>query len=223
MSAKFPRIPHLPFSPGATPDDERMADVGSLVGEPLILTEKVDGANVCLTREAVYARSHSGPAKGAMFDQLKGIHAEKRFLILPNLSVFCEWCRFVHSLEYRDLPDPPLLVIGARHDTTGVWCSFREIEDLALELELETVPALGYINPSTDALLREQVEEVVRLPSQFGGVREGIVVRHAYAVADDRFSKFHAKYVREGFKAGESLESRGLVPQPRRHQRDAAE
>jgi hypothetical protein len=214
MSAKFPRIPHLPFSPGATPDDERMADVSSLVGAPLILTEKVDGANVCLTREMVYARSHSGPAKGAMFDQLKALHADKRFLIAPNLSIFCEWCMFVHSLEYQDLPDPPLLVLGVRHDTTGVWRSFREVENLALELKFETVPALGYLNPSTAALLREQVEEVARLPSKFGGVQEGIVVRHADAVADNRFSKFHAKYVREGFKAGESFKSAGLAPQP---------
>jgi hypothetical protein len=182
-----------------------MTDVDLLLGQPLVLTEKVDGANVCMTRDAVYARSHSGPARGPMFDRLKAIHAEKRWLIVPGVSVFCEWCMFVHSVEYANLPDPPLLVIGVRRDSTGVWGSWGDLDTQALTLGLERAPEVGTIMPSKPELLQREVEELAAMPSVFGGQREGIVVRHAGAVADDRFAKFHAKYVNEGFVAGAQL------------------
>lgn len=168
------------------------------------VTEKMDGANVCLTAEQVYARSHSGPAKGRMFDRLKGIHAETRHMIPSYLSVFCEWCMYVHTVEYTSLPSP-LLVIGVRDDDTGTWFGWRETDVFANRIGLRTVPSLDVRPIETEDALRRLVENCASFPSNFGKRSEGVVVRVSEPVADERFGKFFAKFVNEGFEPGEQL------------------
>ena len=62
MSIKYPRSMHLPFSPGATKSDKKMneADLEFLLGGEVVITEKMDGSNACMTNEEVFARSHGG-------------------------------------------------------------------------------------------------------------------------------------------------------------------
>lgn len=209
MSAKFPRIAHLPWSPGATSDDKRMEGIDQFLGRDVLLLEKMDGANVCLTTQNVYARSHSAPAKGRMFDRLKGVHAQVAPLIPAHLSVFCEWCMYVHMIEYdfsrRDGWGLPLFVIGVRDDQTGAWLGWSEVKKRAENLGLDTVPFLTAARPESEGSLRQLVEEVAGRPSSFGKTREGVVVRVPEPVADGRFGTFTAKYVNEGFEAGVEL------------------
>ncbi len=63
---KYPRMPHLPWSPGATRDDQRLEDVEHFLGREIVVTEKIDGANLCLTRGDVFARTHSGRRGGVI-------------------------------------------------------------------------------------------------------------------------------------------------------------
>ena len=56
MSAKYPRSFHLPWSPGGTSDDKRIADVSTLLARELVITEKCDGSNLTYTRRGVFAR-----------------------------------------------------------------------------------------------------------------------------------------------------------------------
>jgi hypothetical protein len=115
VSKKFPRISHLPWSPGGTRDDRRLLDVSGLLGATLVITEKLDGANICFCRDTVYARSHSGPVKHPAFDFLKAFHARIKTLLRPEESVFCEYCYAVHTIEYELLPSY-LFAIGIRND-----------------------------------------------------------------------------------------------------------
>jgi len=209
MNAKFPRIAHLPWSPGATDDDKRLETVDQFLGRSVIITEKLDGANVCLTADELYARSHSGPAKGAMFNRLKALHAQRAPMIPLHLSVFCEWCLYVHSVEYdfkgREHPGLPLFVIGVRDDQTGAWFGWSEMEKFAERIDLDTVPFATVIQTESAFELQKAIELVAATPSSFGRRREGVVLRVPEPVADENFGKFTAKYVNEGFKAGEQL------------------
>ncbi|MET3986910.1 hypothetical protein ABIC27_004807 [Streptomyces sp. PvR034] len=48
MRTHYPRTPHLPWSPGATPDDVRAGDLSGLPGlrgREVVVTEKLDGSN----------------------------------------------------------------------------------------------------------------------------------------------------------------------------------
>jgi hypothetical protein len=44
MSPKYPRTPHLPWSPGGTSDDRRLTDVSSLLNVGLVITENERGS-----------------------------------------------------------------------------------------------------------------------------------------------------------------------------------
>lgn len=219
MSAKFPRIAHLPFSPGATPDDERMENLTLLLGSPVVLMEKMDGANVCLTNDTVYARSHSGPAKGRMFDELKAYHATIRHLIPPGCSVFAEWCAAVHSIEYFSEHFPRLFIIGARDDEHNTWTDWHHLYGWAGMLGCQVVPLnrIGVFQSVDD--LRKAVEYHASERSSWGPRCEGVVVRIEQAFDDKFFPEVVAKYVNKGFKAGDALDGDKLQWQPGRIRR----
>ncbi|MFF4622910.1 RNA ligase family protein [Nonomuraea jabiensis] len=57
MRVHYPRTPHLPWSPGATPDDVRAGDLSGLRGREVVVTEKLDGENTTLYSDGMHARS----------------------------------------------------------------------------------------------------------------------------------------------------------------------
>ncbi|MEV4363854.1 RNA ligase family protein [Nonomuraea sp. NPDC049625] len=57
MRVHYPRTPHLPWSPGATPDDVRAGDLSGLRGREVVVTEKLDGENTTLYADGMHARS----------------------------------------------------------------------------------------------------------------------------------------------------------------------
>ncbi|CAL9352359.1 hypothetical protein SUDANB15_00486 [Streptomyces sp. enrichment culture] len=57
MRVPYPRTPHLPWSPGAAPDDIRAGDLSGLRGREVVVTEKLDGENTTLYADGLHARS----------------------------------------------------------------------------------------------------------------------------------------------------------------------
>lgn len=195
MSAKYPRSFHLPWSPGGTSDDKRLHDVSALVGVEIVVTEKCDGSNLTYTSKAVFSRSHSGPPSHPSFDLAKATHGRIRHMISDGISVFCEYCYAVHSIEYRDLPDYSL-VFGVRDDAGGLWWDWDMVAAQAADLGLPTVPLLFRGNVGSEKELVDLTTSLAAEPSFFGGSREGVVVRRAGAFPDAAFSKSLGKWVR---------------------------
>ena len=195
MSAKYPRSFHLPWSPGGTSDDKRMADVGPLLGVELVITEKCDGSNLTYTRKNVFSRSHAGPPSHPSFDLAKATHGQIGYLIAEGLSVFCEYCYAIHSIEYEGLPDYSL-VFGVRDDVRNVWWDWDMVVVQASDLGLPTVPVLFRGVVGSERELEALTTALAGEPSAFGGAREGVVVRLAGEFPDDRFAQSLAKWVR---------------------------
>lgn len=195
---KYPRTFHLPYSPGATKEDRIARDVSRLVGKHLLLTEKMDGSNVCLTREAVFARSHNGPPTHPSFDLLKAHHSQVRFDIPEHVEIFGEWLYAVHSIKYNRLPS--YLQVFAVRDGTS-WWSWEDTREMANEIMASTVPAIFDFVPSSEDDLRSKVE-VVTVHNFFkpscGSDREGIVVRPVGDFWQDEFETSVLKWVRPG-------------------------
>lgn len=193
-SAKYPRTPHLPCSPGAGSDDKVLGSVDHLLNIPVVLTEKMDGSNLCMTRHAVFARSHNGPPTHPSFDFAKQLHGELRHAIPDGFSVFGEYLYAVHSIVYSDLPGH-FLVFGVREDTTGKWWSWEMVKQMAEELRLPTVPYMA-----TKMFRRaDDFETVCKAlttdhASSCGETTEGVVLRVAEEYTDPSVSV--AKYVR---------------------------
>ncbi len=197
MSAKYPRSFHLPWSPGGTSDDKRMADVSGLLGVEIVITEKCDGSNLTYTRKSVFSRSHSGPPSHPSFDLAKATHASIAHLLSDGMSLFCEYCYAVHSIEYDALPGYSL-VFGVRDDALGLFWEWDMIVAQAKDLGLPTVPVLfrGIVESEHD--LEALTSALAREPSAFGGQREGVVVRVGGEFPDAMFQRSLAKWVRRG-------------------------
>jgi hypothetical protein len=190
----------LPFSPGGTNDDRRIESIDSFLGPALVLTEKMDGSNVCLEAKAVYARSHGSAPNHPSFDALKAMHAVVKNRIPESYQIFGEWLYAKHSIAYSALPGY-LMVFGVRDLARcegGEWVKWEEVELWADELGCPTVPVLwrgsGHYR---DFEIKNLVEELAKQPSRCGGPREGVVVRVAHQFPDSLFSTSVAKWVRK--------------------------
>ena len=222
MNTKYPRIPHLPWSPGATRDDRRLGSVDSLLNAPIVITEKMDGSNVCLAPNAVYARSHGSVPTHPSFNELKSIHATLRGYIPGDCFIYGEWCFARHSISYEK--DPPHLQVFALLDTsTGIWSPFAEVRSMVKRL-LEHSPLIALVpelfcgTVETEVQLKTLVDRLAKQPSFFGPDREGLVVRWAGPIPGDSFSVAVAKWVRANHVQTDKHWSRGPIVRHGRNQ-----
>lgn len=197
-SPKYNRTFHMPWSKGATNDDKIATSMDSLIGVPIVLTEKMDGSNTSLEKEGCFARTHAGPPTHPSFDMLKVLHAQLKYLLPKGIQYFGEWCYAKHSIEYDALPNY-FLLFGIR-DTyvsrVSNWYSWESVETMAQAFGLSTVPVLfkGAVNSEKE--LQELVESFMNQPSVCGGIREGVVARVAKEFLDVDFSTHVMKCVR---------------------------
>jgi hypothetical protein len=196
MSPKYPRTPHLPWSPGGTSDDRRLASVDPLLEDRLIITEKMDGSNVCLEADACFARSHASTPKHPSFDAFKSFHASVRHLLPEGLQVFGEWLYAKHSIGYSALPHY-FLAFGVRDLKTMTWGSWEEVELWAEEIGVPTVPVLGRCKPANEIALKVFTNRLASSRNRSGDQREGIVVRKMAGFSDNAFDTSVAKWVRK--------------------------
>jgi hypothetical protein len=197
MSPKYPRTPHLPFSPGGTSDDRRIESVEAFLCTDIVLTEKMDGSNVCLETNACYARTHTTQPQHVSFDTFKALHATVKSRIPEGTQVFGEWLYAKHSIAYETLPSY-LMVFGVRDLKTSRWAPWAEVELWAEKLGVATTPVLAresWLN--REWKIRELVGLHARMPSRCGGVCEGVVIRVAKSFSDTSFETSVAKWVRE--------------------------
>lgn len=199
-SPKYNRTFHFPFSPGATNDDKIASSMNSLIGVPIVLTEKVDGSNTSLESDGCYARTHSGAPTHKSFDMLKVLHASVKDIIEPGTQIFGEWCYARHSIEYIALPSY-FLLFGVRYlnadELSHRWGSWTDVEMWAGDIGVSTVPVLYTGVVKDDSELKELVQSFMNEPSACGGIREGVVARVAEGFNDDEFSSSVLKCVRK--------------------------
>lgn len=200
---KYPRTRHLPWSPEVASDDKRMSEeelLDSLLAESfIVVTEKMDGGNCCLTRGTVFARSHGHEAQGRQYDLLKRIHSAIGHLIPERVAVYGEWLYARHSIKYTDLPTP-FLVFGVLDMETDTWLSWSAVTQVAEALGLDTVPTLpmspvpnpGDRGKGMDAWPR------AKGPSRYGPEREGYVMRVKHGFPFTAFREAVGKSVRKG-------------------------
>lgn len=192
---KYPRTMHLPWSPGTTSDDRIARSVDHMVGEAIVITEKLDGENCAMTRHGVYARSHAAFTTSPWSQACRQLHQLLRHSIDEGMYLFGENMEGIHSIEYPKL-DHYFHLFGVRHDQT--WLTWDEVEDIAYLLDVPTVPVLFRGSVSSTNELRELVDTLVGGPSEYGPKIEGIVVRKTWAFTDQEFGDNVYKWVRKG-------------------------
>ncbi|MCB9674579.1 MAG: AAA family ATPase [Alphaproteobacteria bacterium] len=185
MRTKYPRTPHLPWSPGATGDDVRLADVDRFEGREVVVTEKLDGENTTLYRDGLHARSLDS-AHHPSRTWVKALHARIAASLPDDVRVCGESLAARHSIAYADLDGFFYAFSVWRGDTALSW------DDTVAFAHARGLPTPRVLYRGT--FDRKRIRALKVHPER----EEGYVVRLADAFAYADFGASVAKWVRPG-------------------------
>ncbi|WP_374278163.1 RNA ligase family protein [Azonexus sp.] len=152
---RFPHTPHLAWLGKGKPRDDKVlsqAEVADFLAEPVVLEEKIDGANLGFSvgKDGMLRAQNRGqyltrPFIG-QFSRLNNwlaIHEEALFDALgESLILFGEWVAAVHSLEYPELPDYFLAFDVYDRNEQRFWSTARR-DVLLGKLGLHCIDQIG--------------------------------------------------------------------------------
>lgn len=181
---KYPRTPHLPWSPGATSDD--VWSVANFEGKRVIVTEKMDGENTTMYNDHIHARSIDSRHHESR-SWVKALHQQLAHQIPQGWRLCGENCFAEHSIRYEQLPSYFLLF--SIWDEENRCLSWEETVEWAQLLELVVPPVLfdGIWDEGVIRALDERLDLALQ---------EGYVVRTADGFDYTSFVSHVAKWVR---------------------------
>lgn len=200
---KYPRTFHLSFSPEVHSDDKvcDMTDVQKLIDDEIeiVITEKLDGGNVCLSPEGVFARSHAQETSCPTFDYIKNVHyyPNKVDIVSDNLKVFGENMFAIHSVEYTNLKEY-FYAFNILNQNTQTYMSVGDMHEWSIAHNIDIAPVLYSGVIKSVKWLEKFLAEEMKKESELGGEREGFVIRVKDSFLAEDFSKSVFKYVRKG-------------------------
>lgn len=188
MRTHYPRTPHLPWSPGATSDDVRLADLAGLSGCEVVVTEKLDGENTTLYADGLHARSLDSahhPSRG----WVKALQGRIGPRIPAGWRICGENMFARHSIPYEDLASH---FYGFSVWDGDVCLDWDRTVVFLRDLGIPTPPVLwrGVFDARAEKALRALKPDTLR--------QEGYVVRPAEGFPAAAFRRRVAKWVRPG-------------------------
>lgn len=186
---KYPRTPHLPFSPGMTSDDKMVSAAGLVTLQScgdLVVTEKMDGGNVTMTNSHFFARSLDSGTH-PWDTHAKALHASVKHDIPVGWRVSGESLYAQRSVAYTGLRGP-FYVFGIWDEQNNLL-SWDDTEEWAEMLGLPIVPTLyrgADFEQASDVWFQQKNPDI----------SEGFVMRNADQFPYDDFNVNVAKYVR---------------------------
>ncbi len=183
---KYPRTRHLPWSPGAGPDDQFTEGIEPFIGQRVIVSEKMDGENTTLYADHVHARSIDSQHHPSR-NWVKALHGRIAFQIPSGWRLCGENLYAVHSIAYEQLPS--YFMLFSIWDENNRCLDWETTLEWAARLELRTVPVLY-----DGAFDQDWFDTFDCNPK----TSEGYVVRLADGFSFDAFGRSVAKWVRAG-------------------------
>ena len=183
---KYPRTPHLPWSPGVTKDDVRCVNTDTFVGKNIVITEKMDGENTSLYKDHTHARSVDSRHHPSR-DWVKRMHAKIAHEIPRGWRICGENLYAQHSIVYEKLKS---YFYGFSIWNDKNYClSWPDTMEWFSLLELDVPPVLyrGLWDETLVGSIDIDVNAV-----------EGYVVRLESEFHYDSFNTSVAKWVRRG-------------------------
>jgi hypothetical protein len=178
---RYPRIPHLVAGRASGGDHTLGADERhAMLSKPVVIEEKLDGANVmlwlqdgyvqCATRGGADALDRAGQ-RGLLRAWTSRRAGDVRRLLRLSDVVYAEWLYVVHTIRYDQLPS--YLIVLDLHPREYGFVTVDERNDQCAAVNLATPPEL--FRGSVDGI--DDVERLLR-PSEYGAaLAEGVVVR----------------------------------------------
>jgi hypothetical protein len=198
---KYPHTPYFDFSPAVSEKDKNRKDVyidlQHLLNKPLVFTIKMDGSNLGMTREKIFARN-GVDARHKSFDLAKVLHNKIKENIPQDEIWFGEWLYAKHSIHYTDL-ESYFQLFAIYFIKDDYWTSVSWMKTLADRVGIKIVPLLtrNFMNgpqygdiKTLKQVIQQEGDKVIRKG------HEGIVVRTKEGFYAKDLNKCIAKYVR---------------------------
>ena len=200
---KFPSTPHLAWlSAGNVRDDKLMTpqEVKDFLSGPVIIEEKVDGANLGLSfgdNGEMRFQNRGNWLKGKLdgqWERLRGWAAAHEHALRAHLPqqhiLFGEWCYARHSVTYNHLPDWFLAFDVFDTVSERFWRTGRR-NQLLLDCGLACVPEV-----TRGTFTLDKIKVMLAGSSAVGdSLREGLYLRRE----DQQFLIARAKIIRPEF------------------------
>jgi len=182
---KFPSTPHLVWQGEADVRDDKVltpAQVEVFLSGPVLVEEKVDGANLGLSFDATgrLRRQNRGNwlegKLSGQWERLRGWTAEHearlRDVLPQDHILFGEWCYATHSVRYDRLPDWFLVFDVYDRKQRRFWSASRR-DALAAAARFAVVPRVA-----SGIFVRSDLLAMLDGPSALGdGPCEGLYLR----------------------------------------------
>lgn len=187
---KYPSTKHFEWSCHVTTDDKIQLDLSRLLGQDVIVTEKMDGENTNLYRSHFHARSldsNNHPSR----NWVKGSWAAIRHEIPEGWRICGENLYAKHSIHYTNLST--YFEVFSIWDENNVCLSWDKTKEWCNLLGLTTVPVLfeGSLDEYNLDWIKTALPNTLDLTKQ-----EGYVVRLYNEFAFEDFDKCVVKWVR---------------------------
>ncbi len=182
---KYPRTPHLPWSPGWSSDDVVIEDLSEFADQEVVVTEKMDGENTTLYRDGLHARSlDSGHHSSRSW--VKQLQATIGHRIPEGWRVCGENLYARHSVAYDNLPS--YFIPFSIWNDENTCLSWRESLQWFKILDL-IPPDVFYLGPWDERRIKAIAVD--------SATSEGYVVCRVSAFGFGEFHRCVAKWVRE--------------------------
>jgi atypical dual specificity phosphatase len=215
---KFPRTPHLLDLGAATDDDlvQRREEQSATTGQTVVITEKIDGANMGLSLSAsrqIVIQNRSHYVNSSSHDQFKRLdlwiqkHLEHLYKVLDRDEFFPEryilygeWLAATHSIPYTHLPDY-FVAFDIYDRATRGWADRQTVESLLKDTDIHLVPCIYEGSMPDDDELKKMVQMkslfydgpvegiYVKIESRGKVLSRGKVVRNDFIAGNDHWTK----------------------------------
>ncbi|MCE0558753.1 RNA ligase family protein [Motilimonas sp. E26] len=184
MRIKYPRTPHLPWSPGATDDDLYQGNVSCFENRQVVVTEKMDGENTTIYSDFVHARSIDSRFHPSR-TWVKGLQAEIGYQIPQGWRICGENLYARHSISYEALMS--YFMAFSLWNENNECLSWQDSKRFFAQLGLITPKEL-YVGLWCEKTIKNIVLDTKH--------QEGYVVRVTDGFHYSQFNKSVAKWVR---------------------------
>jgi RNA ligase len=185
---KYPRTPHLPWSPGAINDDTYI-DSRNLFNNPkyeIVVTEKMDGENTSIYHDHIHARSMDSQPHPSQ-NWVRNFASTFQHKLDDGIRICGENVYATHAIKYEKLETYFYGISVWYGDRCFSWDGAVEVFN---ELGITPVPVIDRFYGSLDEL--EERQKTYDLEG-----KEGYVARIAGTFYKDEFDVAVAKYVRK--------------------------
>lgn len=183
---KYPRTPHLPWSPGRTNDDRVLPDTKHFEGKEVEVSIKYDGENSTLYNNYIHARSLDSRDHESRH-WLKSFHAQVKNQIPEGWRICGENLFAQHSICYENLES--YFLAFSIWDDRNVCLSYDDTTEFCIEFGISQVTTIFRGDWRDEKFNTDIFKDLY--PEH-----EGYVVRLVDEFKFEDFGKSVAKYVR---------------------------